>query len=162
MFKTERMKLMQLIALDKDVIPLCDYLIKKKVVHLVDRTVISSVLSEGTPTYYSQTMAEIEAIDRKLDNLAGWINENGFDIEYIGKEADIVIDPPKVCEEIKPKVEEHTSSFTAFMNEDERLNDAIERLTRISDALQSFETAGISYEDISIVIDANVIHIIVN
>jgi len=49
MFKTERMKLMQIIALDEDVIPICDYLIKKKVVHLIDRAFISAALKEGTP-----------------------------------------------------------------------------------------------------------------
>lgn len=149
MFKTERMKLIQIIALDEDVIPICDYLIKKKVVHLIDRAFISTALREGTPTGFSNTLSEIESIDQKLKKLSSWITENDVKINHFFSESKIVIDPVKICNETKQKVEENVQTFSDYIDEIQNFKDKIDRLTRISDTLQSFETAGVSFEEVS-------------
>ena len=149
MFKTERMKLMQIIALDEDVITICDYLIKKKVVHLIDRTFISAALKEGTPTDYSSTLAELEAIDQKLKKLDSWIIENEIISSDNIPEKEIKVDPAKVCEDIKSRVEKNEITLSNYISEIRNYNEKIKNLNRISDALQSFETAGVSYAEIS-------------
>jgi len=149
MFKTERMKLIQIIALDEDVIPVCDYLIKKKVVHLIDRAYISTALREGTPTEYSSTLSEIESVEQKLKIIISRITENDIRIKYSVPESEIVIDPVKICSEIKLEVEENEKTLSSHINEIQDCNEKIDGLKRISDALQSFEIAGVSYEDVS-------------
>ena len=149
MFRTERMKLIQIIALDEDVIPICDYLIKKKVVHLIDRAFISTALREGTPTGFSNTLSELESVDQKLKKLSFWIIENDVKINRRISESEIVIDPVKICNETKQKVEENVQLFSAYIDEIQNFKDKIDILTRISDTLQSFETAGVSFEEIS-------------
>ncbi|MCK5851972.1 hypothetical protein KAH27_02990 [bacterium] len=143
------MKLIQIIALDEDVIPICDYLIKKKVVHLIDRAFISTALREGTPTGFSNTLSELESVDQKLKKLSFWIIENDVKINRRISESEIVIDPVKICNETKQKVEENVQLFSAYIDEIQNFKDKIDILTRISDTLQSFETAGVSFEEIS-------------
>ena len=149
MFKTERMKLIQIIALDEDVIPICDYLIKKKVVHLIDRALISTALREGTPTEFSNTLSEIETVEQKLKKLTSWIEENNITVHRSIPEAEIVIDPVKICDEMKDEVEENVQILSAYIDEIHNNKEKIDKLNRISDALQSFETAGVSYEEVS-------------
>jgi len=149
MFKTERMKLIQIIALDEDVIPICDYLIKKKVVHLVDRALISTALKEGTPAEFSNTLSEIESVDQKLKKLTSWIEDNNIRINHSIPESEIEIDPVKICNEVRFEVEENVQTLSAYIDEIHNYKEKIDRLNRISDALQSFETAGVSYEEVS-------------
>ncbi|RLD09837.1 MAG: hypothetical protein DRI44_07595 [Chlamydiae bacterium] len=149
MFKTERMKLIQIIALDEDVIPICDYLIKKKIVHLIDHTFISTALREGTPAELSNTLSEIELIEQKLKKLSSWIADNNIEINLYVPESKIIIDPIKICNETKQAVEENVQTLAASIDEIHNYKVRIDRLNRISDALQSFETAGVSYEEVS-------------
>ena len=149
MFKTERMKLIQIIALDEDIIPICDYLIKKKIVHLVDRSFISTALREGTSTEFSSTLSEIELIDQKLKKLTSWIEENNIKINHSIPESEIVIDPAKISVEIKLKVDENELTLSSYISDIRYSKDKINKLNRISDALQSFETAGVSYKEVS-------------
>ncbi len=149
MFKPERMSLLQIVVLDDDVIPVCDYLVKQRVVHLVDRSVVAPALREGTPAYFSSVQADIETISEQLHTLSAWLRQSGGIAARADDDADLTIDPQNVCEDIKPQVTESITRFSAIRKERDEKKDEINRLTRISDALQSFETAGISYGELS-------------
>ena len=140
---------MQIIALDEDVIPICDYLIKKKVVHLIDRAFISAALKEGTPAEFSSSLANLEALEQKIKKLDAWCEDYDISIHTNIPDSEIKIAPAKVCNEIKSHVDKYELSLSNLIFDLQNYNDKVKNLNRISDALQSFETAGVSYEEVA-------------
>ena len=147
MFKPERMSLLQIVLLNEDVISACDVLAKEKVVHLVDRAVVAPALREGTPAFFSGAHASLENINEQLNNLSVLLDyPKVLSQKKSGRE--LIIDPQKISEEIKPVLEEKLNEVKKFLKEIEDKNKKITQLIRISDTLQSFESSGISYNEI--------------
>lgn len=147
MFTPARMSLVQLIVLDDDVIQACAALVEEKAVHLVDRAIVAPVLREGTPAYFSSVHTSLEEISLKLHELSAWLEEaiytaakNPFPEE---------IHPPKVVESLSPAIEEAYSLRVTLEKQRKEKEEEIHRLSRISDTLQSFEAAGVTYEELS-------------
>jgi vacuolar-type H+-ATPase subunit I/STV1 len=139
MFKPERMSLLQIVILDDDIIPACAYLVEKKIVHLVDRSIIAPALREGTPSYFSASHTDLEAIQGQLQTLSVWLGEPKKSQRKEAKKEKIQIDPQQVAEKIKPPVNDALQQFEKLKKEHDDGNREVRRLTRISDTLQSFE-----------------------
>jgi V/A-type H+-transporting ATPase subunit I len=148
MFKPERMSLMQIVILDDDIIPACTYLVEEKIVHLVDRTAIAPALREGTPAYFSASQTDLEVILGQLQTLSVWLGEPGKSVHREAQEKPLTIDPQHIAEDIKPELDQALEQFERLKKEHDDGEREIRRLTRISDTLQSFETAGISYREL--------------
>lgn len=149
MFKPERMSLLQLVVQDADVIPACACLVKEKAVHLVDRAHVAPALREGTPAFFSSVHADLELLSGVINQLLQWIREELGEIPDCQSNTNILIDPPRTAEELKPPLLEAQATFDALHARRNAQRAEIQRLTRISDALQSFETAGVSYGQMS-------------
>jgi V/A-type H+-transporting ATPase subunit I len=148
MFKPERMSLMQIVILDDDIIPACAYLADKKIVHLEDRSIITPALREGTPTYFSSSQTDLEMILGQLQTLSVWVGEPKASVRREAKKEQLLIDPQQVVEDIKPSVNEALEQFEQLKKQHDDGNREIRRLTRISDTLQSFETAGVACNEL--------------
>ena len=148
MFKPERMSLIQIVALDDDVIPVCGYLVEKKIVHLADRAIVAPALREGTPAYFSTIQTDLELLQGSLQTLSVWLGEARQTGRIKDRNKPLRIDPQPIAQEIKPRVAEAIEQFEAIKKESDKAAEEIRRLTRISDALQSFETAGVSCSEL--------------
>jgi len=149
MFKPERMSLLQLVVQDADVIPACACLVKEKAVHLVDRAQVAPALREGTPAFFSSVHADLELLGSIVAQLLQWIHQELGMVPECDGNSDILIDPPRTVEELKQPLLETQAAFDALHTRRTAQRAEIQRLTRISDALQSFETAGVSYGEMT-------------
>jgi len=143
------MSLVQLVVQDGDVIPACACLVKGKAVHLVDRASVAPALREGTPAFFSSVHADLEMLGGAIAQLLQWIRDELGEVPECTWSTDVLIDPPRTAEELKPLILESQTAFDALHARRAAQRAEIARLTRISDTLQSFETAGVSYGEMS-------------
>ncbi|MCX7847381.1 MAG: hypothetical protein N2595_05075 [bacterium] len=145
MFKPERMSLLQVVVQDADVIRACACLVKEKAIHLVDRAHVAPALREGTPAFFSSVHADLELLNGVIEQLRGWIREELGEVPRRERRGMSLIDPPRTVEELKPKVLAAQGEFERRQGRRASLQSELQRLKQISDTLQSFETAGVSY-----------------
>lgn len=148
MFKPERMSLLQLVVQDTDVIPACACLVKEKVIHLVDRVHVAPTLREGTPAFYSSVHADLEMLSEVIAQLLEWMRVEVGEMRGGEEGGALQIDPPRVVEELKPRLLAAHAEFEELRARREGYQKRLQELRRISDTLQSFETAGVSYAEL--------------
>ena len=140
------MSLLQLAVLDEDLIKACAHLAERRVVHLVDRALVAPALREGTPAYFASVQTELEVLAQQVQTLSTWLEAAGGDEE--SEAAAPTVDPQQVVAEVKPAMAACMTEFREVRAALEERNNRIKELTRVSDTLQSFEAAGITYTDI--------------
>ncbi len=149
MFKPERMSLLQIVVLDEDLITVCAALARQKVLHLVDRAVVAPALREGTPAFFSDAHAAFETLLTQLDGTLNWLEDQLPDFPDCSMHPPLTLDPPRALDELTPQYAACHEQLTQLRAAHDRTQAAITRLTRIADVLQSFESAGVTYQELS-------------
>ncbi|NLF39168.1 hypothetical protein GX586_06970 [bacterium] len=148
MFRPERMCLMQIAALDEDLISACACLVERNVVHLVDRTLVAPTLREGTPAFFAETQTELEALNEQLQAFAVLLGSPVQGEEMRAQAPRPKIDPQQAVADIKPRLAEALGALRGLQTQREQTQREIKRLTDISDTLQSVASAGVRYSDL--------------
>ncbi|MCX7005154.1 MAG: hypothetical protein NTV22_18015 [bacterium] len=143
------MSLLQIVVLDDDLVTTCAALARQKVLHLVDRTVAAPALLEGTPAFFSSAHTAFETLLTQLDGTLTWLEDQLPDFPDCSTHPPITLDPPRALEELTPQYAACNEQLTQLRATHDRTRAEITRLTRVSDVLQSFESAGVTYQELS-------------
>jgi V/A-type H+-transporting ATPase subunit I len=149
MFRPERMSLLQIVVLDDDLVAACAALARQKVLHLVDRAVVAPALREGTPAFFADTHAALEALLAKLDSTLDWLEDQLPDFPDCSLHPPLSLDPPRALEELAPLYAACADTLARLRTDHDTARAEIARLTRIADVLQSFESAGVTYQELA-------------
>lgn len=148
MFTPERMSLLQIVVLDDDLVTTCAALARQKVLHLVDRATVAPALHEGTPAFFSNAHAAFETLLTQLDGTLDWLEDHLPDFPDCSMHPPITLDPPRALDELTPQYAECAEQLAQLRGTHDRTQAEITRLTRIADVLQSFESAGVTYQEL--------------
>ena len=146
MFRPEKMSLLQCVVMDSDMMAACNFLVRRKVMHLVDRSLFHPIGKEALPGELAGAQASLEKDQASLKKVADWLGAETENINYKPYEGDI--EPLAAEKEISEGVEKLLQDIAELEKKRSRLREKEDELKRISDALQSLEIAGVSADDL--------------
>ena len=144
MFRPEKMSLLQCVVMDSDMMTACNFLVRRKVMHLIDRSLFHPIGKEALPGELSGAQASLEKAQGSLKKVADWLGSD--EIAFKPFEGDIA--PLEAEKEITEGVEKLLNDIEELEKKRSDLAERENDLKRVSDALQSLEIAGVSADDL--------------
>lgn len=140
MFRPEKMSLLQCVVMDSDLLAACNFLVQRKVMHLLDRSLVHTGGREGISQAFASSEASLEQARQGLARIGAWLGtEDAFVPPFEGE-----IDPLKAEAEIVEGVAELQKSIDDLERRRTEMFSREGELRRLSDTLQSLEHAGVT------------------
>lgn len=146
MFRPEKMSLLQCVVMDSDMMTACNFLVRRKVMHLIDRSLFHPIGKEALPGELLGAQASLEKAQGSLKKVADWLGSEADEIAFKPFEGDIA--PLEAEKEITEGVAKLLEDIEELEKKRGSLEERENDLKRVSDALQSLEMAGVSADDL--------------
>lgn len=145
MFRPEKMSLLQCVVLDQDMMKACNFLVRRKVMHLIDRSLFHPIGKETLSAELLGAQTSLEKAETSLRKVADWLGPEA-DRAYRPFEGEL--SPVEASKEISEGLAALLSDISDLEEKKEDFYDRELDLKRISDALQSLELAGVSASEL--------------
>lgn len=145
MFRPEKMSLLQCVVMDQDMMKACNFLVRAKIMHLIDRSLFHPVGKENLPAELAGAKASLEEAAGYLKKIADWL---GADAELRGRPYEGEIAPCEASKEILCGASEILKEIGELEKKKAAAEDRETELKRYSDALQSLEISGVSADEL--------------
>ena len=146
MFRPEKMSLLQCIVVDSDVLATCNFLVKRKVLHLVDRSLIHTVGRENISQDFLEVQLSLEQSREALTRVAAWL---GPEATFFTRPFEGELAPKEIAREISEGVAELQREIDEVEKKIAEHKERQARLDRLSDTLQSLEYAGVTAAELN-------------
>ncbi|MBO4552988.1 hypothetical protein J5754_01075 [bacterium] len=145
MFRPEKMSLLQCVVLDQDMMKACNFLVRRKVMHLIDRSIFHPIGRETLSSELMGAQTSLEKAESSLRKVADWL---GAEANRAMRPFEGELAPVEASKEISEGLAALLSDIEALEEKKEDFYDREAELKRISDALQSLELAGVSASEL--------------